>query len=253
MPRIGDNWLVPSRVELAVASALRDAAEQVTGSPALSEKQFRSCLREKLSSRLEQSQTACEVDEQEFAVSLKEWPGVGRVDLLIRDPLGDPYICLELKCGRGTLYNCAWDLAKTGVIVARGLAHRAYLVAAAPETDWHIEQGRELFETGQRTGKSLIDDYRKYWEFWKTEVKTRPKAIPTAIETTLVSDELLAIGGEPWILRTVEVKASPEDWLDIESGITLSRWRTHFTWKVGDVDFLTEAEAQEILGDSATE
>lgn len=84
-------------------------------------------------------------------------------------------------------------------------------------------------------------------------MKTRPRAIPTAIDTNLVSVELLVIGGEPWSLRTVEVKASPEDWLDIESGIMLSRWRTHFTWKVGDVDFLTEAEAREILGDSTVE
>jgi hypothetical protein len=45
----------------------------------------------------------------------------------------------------------------------------------------------------------------------------------------------------------VEVAASPEDWVDVSSGIRVSRWLTHFTWQPGDLDFLTPAEAEAIL------
>ena len=176
-----------------------------------------------------------------------------RVDLLVRDPLGDPFICLEPKCGKGTLCNCVWDLAKMGVMMARGVAAKGYLVAAAPALSWNQEEGSPLFATGRWAAESLINDYRTHWDFWRDQAKTRPVAIPAAIETTEVSNEPFVIGDAPWLLRTVEVKASPEDWLDIESGITVSRRRTHFTWKVGDVDFLTAAEARETLGDSTIE
>lgn len=69
----------------------------------------------------------------------------------------------------------------------------------------------------------------------------------------LLCDEPLKGDGIPWNIRAVEVRASPEDWLDVGSGIKVSRWITHFTWHPGDVEFLTPEEAEKILGRDAIE
>jgi hypothetical protein len=242
-----------TRVDLALSAALRDTAEALTGVARLRERDLRTCFQERLAACLEQRQTACEVDASELAVDLREWPGVGCADIVVRDPLKEPFVCFELKCGSGTLYNCVWDLAKLGVIVARGVAARAFLVAAAPAIDWYGSSGSELFATREWEASSLLEAYRKHWEFWKRDVKTHPMAIPALVETSLFADEELVVADAPWFLRVAEVTATPEDWLDVQSEIRVSRWLTHFTWKAGDVEFLTAEEAAKILDEDVSE
>jgi hypothetical protein len=253
---VGAGWLrcgwddarVSTRVQEAFSETLREAARELEATDApLKEKHLAAVYRRALYARLRAAETGCAVDAAEHSVELKEWPGVGPVDLVVRTPIGDPLVFVEFKWGQGVLYNCVWDLAKMAVTVARGAAHRACLVAGAPDSDWADALGSELFETGAWTAADLLSRYRQHWEFWRTAVKTRPVLLPVEIQTANPAREALRVAGESWSLRAIDVDASPEDWLDVESGIKASRWVSHFTWEAGDVELLDPAEAEGIL------
>jgi hypothetical protein len=87
------------------------------------------------------------------------------------------------------------------VAVARGSAHKAYLVAGAPDSKWENALGSELFTSGEWSAGDLLERYRNHWDFWKEDVKTHPLALPHLIRTSAVASELLEISGESWSLR----------------------------------------------------
>jgi hypothetical protein len=187
--------------------------------------------------------------KENFSVAFEEWPGVGPVDVALLSDERLPQAFIELKCGTGTLYNCVWDVAKLAVATAHGHAPLAFLLAAAPASDWRGAQGAEFFETlVWSTWTDVLERYKKLWAFWQGDVTTRPKLLPKVIRTTAVGRVALVGGREPWELRCAQVQHGSTDWIDVETGISLERWKSKFTWHEGDLEFLSKEEVEKILG-----
>jgi hypothetical protein len=77
------------------------------------------------------------------------------------------------------------------------------------------------------------------WEFWAGDVMTRPKLLPKVIRTTEVARAALVGGAESWELRCARVQQDRTDWIDVETGVSLKRWDSKFTWHEGDVEILS--------------
>ncbi len=150
-----------------------------------------------------------------FGVSFAEWPGVGPVDVALLDHQGAPATFLELKWGKGTLYNCIWDLPKMAVAVTRGHSRSAFLIAGAQASDWVDADGAELFDTARRRIFELFETYPKHWQSWKQDVKTHPVLLPTEVETVGVASVPLEVCAEDWQLRCVEVRAAGDEWWNV--------------------------------------
>jgi len=188
------------------------------------------------------------------SVKFEEWPGVGPIDVSLLDKEGAPLAFIELKWGAGTLYNCIWDLAKMAVAVASKHCATAYLVAGAPASEWSSADGSALFAAGDWSTADLYTTYRKYWDFWRGDVKTHPVTLPATVTTGSVAVAELSVCGKPWEVRCGEVSAVDAEWFHVETaaspepGISPERWREHFSWAPGDVDVLTHDEVVQILG-----
>lgn len=145
------------------------------------------------------------IPQPNFAVSLEEWPNVGPVDVALLEDGGVRWAFLELKWGRGTLYNCIWDLAKMAVAVAGGASGSAYLIAGAPAEDWAESDGAELFASGTTRLVDLFEHYPSHWKKWCREVKTHPRFLPHLIGRTQLSAVPVRVRDEEWELRCVRV------------------------------------------------
>ena len=157
----------------------------------------------------------------QYPVALEGWPGVGAVDLALVPPNGAPVLC-ELKWGKGTLFNCAWDALKLATALAEGsTATGADLIAGAPRKDWErLEAGAELFEeTDDYETELFLLRHRDGFAHWRKEVKTRPGIVPNHFSIDVAEDSRFALNiqGEPWEIRWATVMLTlTSGWLAID-------------------------------------
>jgi hypothetical protein len=127
-----------------------------------------------------------------------------------------------VKCGRGTLFNCVWDVAKMARAVQLQRTPQAFLVAAAPSSDWAGAPGSEYFTTTLcTTWSDLLERHRKAWDFWRKDVKTHPLVLPRIIRTTAVTHVPFALGDTKWELRCADVRHGSRDIVEVATGVTL--------------------------------
>jgi hypothetical protein len=123
-------------------------------------------------------------------------------------------LAIELKWGAGTLYNCSWDLAKLGVVLAEHAADRAYLIAGAPAKDWEHGHGAELFRDRAWTPQELVDDFGEHFAFWAKDVPTTgPIDLPALMETHSAAVVPVTGWGGEWSLRAARVVVVDRTWV----------------------------------------
>jgi hypothetical protein len=123
-------------------------------------------------------------------------------------------LAIELKWGSGSLYNCAWDLAKLAVVVCEEVAPHAYLVAAAPAHDWAEASGAELFADRAWTPQQLGDHFRKHFNFWAKDVPTTgPIEVPAVFNTESVAVARVPSWSGDWSVRAARVTVTDATWV----------------------------------------
>jgi hypothetical protein len=141
-----------------------------------------------------------------FRIKLDAWDGLGPVDVAMCGEDSQPIAFFELKCGSRTLFNGVWDVAKMARAVQLRQTPQAFLVAAAPESDWSGAPRSEFFRTGVwTTWTDLLEPHRKSWDFWRKDVKTRPLVLPRIIHTAAVARAPFALEGSDWELRCARI------------------------------------------------
>ncbi len=155
-------------------------------------------------------------------LTLKHWPAIGPLDLVLDDEIG-----IELQwCISGDgLAGCAWDIAKLAAAIAEHRLSSGWIVGAAPSWHWETRRrGVELFRPHIYVNDDLVEDYEDWWRLWCNEVMSRPTHLPRSF--ALVETGELAgarIGRVPFTFRfaRVEVRAStwnpyvcPHHWRD---------------------------------------
>ena len=146
-------------------------------------------------------------------IVLEDWPGVGCVDLALRDDRSTALV--ELKWGAGTLYNCVWDAAKLASAVARGACDAGYLVAGAPTAEWESAPGAALFLDAEWESAELLSSYRRHWNFWFADVTTHPRRLPARVKTEAIAAQPMRIHGSAWELRCASVRPTDGRWIDV--------------------------------------
>jgi hypothetical protein len=206
------------------ATAVQIAAQNATVNTPFAEKNLKAVFKEALASRVATASADLRLEKTEYRARFEEWPGVGGVDVAIVG-LEGPAAYIELKWGRGTLYNCVWDVAKMALASAKVSSCAAFLVAGSPNSEWtETEAGSEFFATREwSTWDDNLIRHRKHWNFWATDVKTRPISLPKEFRTISVIVAPLMFRNEPWDLRAVEVSVSSTAWIDVTSGVVLSQ------------------------------
>jgi hypothetical protein len=155
-------------------------------------------------------------------ITMDGWRKARPVDVAItfRDA---PPVLIELKCGKGTLYNCAWDAVKLALALAEGRTRGlAYLIAAAPTSDWQGEvEGSEIFTLGEDwRAEEFLERYAKHFDFWRVDVPTTgPRRLPERFHTFEFEEiEGFEVEGQPWEIHTGAVTLTVEcGWVDIDS------------------------------------
>lgn len=166
-------------------------------------------------------------------LNLAGWRGVGNCDVAVVSDDGKAPNLLELKWGAGTLYNCIWDAAKLATALHERAAHRAYLVAGAPATDWQSGQrGAELFGSKRWDVPEFMDHYRREFAFWKGAVKTHPEILPRSFSTESLCSIDGEIEGHQWQLRCALVVTTNGGTVRVDDGcetesMTNTRRPTH--------------------------
>jgi hypothetical protein len=144
---------------------------------------------------------------------LTHWRKAYAIDTAALLPDGTKLVA-ELKWGVGKLYNCSWDLAKLGVVVAEGVADHAYLIAGAPANEWGLGRGAELFSEGEWTPQELLRRFSKHFAFWARDVPTTgPIGLPAAIQTKTVAVVPVTGWKDDWTLRASRVQVSDSTWV----------------------------------------
>jgi hypothetical protein len=118
---------------------------------------------------------------RQASLKTPSWPGVGRVDLEVVEPHAGRRAWMELKWA--SLHNCAWDLPKMALALAEGHCDRALLVVAVANDEADQPGGEFLTPGTWDTGQDILLAHRKWWLYWKNEVKTRPLRLPASIAT----------------------------------------------------------------------
>jgi hypothetical protein len=155
-------------------------------------------------------------------ITMDGWRQARPVDVAITIPDAPP-ILIELKCGKGTLYNCAWDAVKLALALAEGKTRRfAYLIAAAPASDWQGEvEGSEIFTLGEDwRAEEFLERYAKHFDFWRVDVPTTgPRRLPERFHTFEFEEiETFEVEGQPWEIHTGAVTLTVEcGWVDIDA------------------------------------
>lgn len=177
-----------------IRDAVRATAVQIdalndsgNGNTPFVEKDLKLVFKEGLASRVATASADLWVEKTEYRARFEEWPGVGGVDVAIVGPEG-PAAYIELKWGRGTLYNCVWDVAKMALASAKASSCAAFLVAGSPNSGWtEREAGSEFFATREwSTWDDILTAHRKLWNLWARAVNTRPTSLPKTFRTTNV-------------------------------------------------------------------
>ncbi len=166
---------------------------------------------------------------KQYRLGLDGWPGVGPADIAIPLPESPPLL-LELKWGKGTLYNCAWDALKLATALAVGATEKAFMLAGAPAGEWASgAEGAELF------GKDAVDwDVQEFiarhasgFAEWRRAVQTRPRRVPDNFSTDTYGPDgvwTLTVEGEPWELRCAELALTlTSGWIELDEEGQTSR------------------------------
>jgi hypothetical protein len=120
----------------------------------------------------------------------------------------EPVALIEAKLGGGSLWNCAWDLAKLAVCSAEGIAPYGALVAAASSWDWDGRaRGVELFEPRSWELAAFLRRFAREFAFWRADVANWPRSLPAEWRTFDFEPARFSLAGEPWELRGVAVEA----------------------------------------------
>ena len=213
-----------------IASALRRVADEgvvtETGR-APRERDFRKVFIGALSETAREHAPELAVGEAEYAARMEDFPGVGHVDVAVSAHSPMPDALIELKWGGGTLWNCVWDAAKLALAVRVQAGRSGFLIAGAPARAWEKpERGAELFGDSASEIEDFLEAHADLFAFWRKDILTRPRRLPTPVKTSAVARVPMAVGGEPWELRCSRVDA-PGEWsvrLD-EDGQILGRER----------------------------
>lgn len=189
-----------------LAAALPAAADRLGSLDRVPvESDLKAALRESLDGRLR----GMTLEPGEHSVSLDDWPKVGAVDLAIDLPDDHP-VLIELKWGRGTLYNCAWDAAKLALAVARGVTNAAFMIAGAPSSEWSGKVlGSELFADASWETSDFMDRHASGFAKWRGEVETRPAVLPARFSSRERAAHVFQVHGEPWEIRMAQISTAP--------------------------------------------
>jgi hypothetical protein len=156
--------------------------------------------------------------EKDRKCAIPGWPGVGNVDVIVRQSPGPFALGLsgELKwCGGDQLCEAMWDLFKMALISTRRDVDAAYLITGAPLATWDADQCSDLFESKTHTTRELCarrypgEKHRPIWD-WMLEggYDRFPAEVPESITTSLVASLPMRAGDETWDLRAVRVSAA---------------------------------------------
>jgi hypothetical protein len=156
---------------------------------------------------------------------LAGWPGVGPVDLAV--PItGVAPVLVELKWGRGALFNCAWDALKLATALAEGATHKAFLLAGAPASEWASgPAGSEFFgeDAEDWDVREFMSRHASGFKKWRREVRTRPRRVPDNFSSDPAGGWKLVVGGEPWELRWCELMLTlTSGWVEVDDEGRLS-------------------------------
>lgn len=144
------------------------------------------------------------------------WPRLGRVDLAFVSGGAGPVV-VELKCGAGrdALAACAWDAVKVAFVLRLGEASAAYLLAAAPRSDWAFPfRGTEFFASRRFETRALREPYLKWWRLWERDGYPAGIRVPTTFTTRAVSRVPVLVQATEWEIAVAAVHVEGEDWLD---------------------------------------
>jgi hypothetical protein len=177
---------------------------------------FRSCLRGALEHMLGP------IVEQEKKLSFgRAWPDMpevrrrlGAVDLLVRYMPGGEYwrFVAELKWCKGKhrpadckVYEVLWDALKMsaakGVLYVEG----AYLVTAAPASDWDGSRpGTELFDDGDWEVAALLGEYPSHWKHLVKLSGPPPRKLPAHFRTRLLAEQPV----RDFVIKLVSIEPS---------------------------------------------
>jgi hypothetical protein len=145
----------------------------------------------------------------EIALSLPDWPKVGKCDLAVRPmPDGSALAALELKWCRdpSDVYQCLWDAFKVGLALSVGRTNRAFIVAGMSATGWSVRPtGAELFGDTEVAAADLAGRYEKHWKWLLDGSGSRPVQLPRRICTRLTASVPIHAHEGDWEVRCAEV------------------------------------------------
>lgn len=152
-----------------------------------------------------------------------DFPGLGGVDLTLEQADG-PIALIELKLGRDTLWNCAWDLAKLSLCLRHGIAQRAFMIGAAPMESWQRErQGPGLFEApGEWDTAAFLEQYANCFRLWKSA----PHRLPSRLRSRRIDSVKFTNSGVDYLMTIVEVLADGAGWVEIDGDLRASTYST---------------------------
>ncbi len=149
----------------ATTRSLRNAGSDVN------ERRFEQALVEHLDAGVGDGWSAA---HRQHGVRLESFPGVGPVDVVLKDSAGAPITLIELKWGPN-LHACAWDMVKLALCASReGIP--GMLVAGARTEEW-VNPGHELFDTRSWRLDTLLTEFASWFAYWATDVQCRPKRL----------------------------------------------------------------------------
>lgn len=152
-------------------------------------------------------------------LTLRHWPEVGPLDLLIGH---DAY---ELQwCQSGdVLAGCSWDIAKLATAIAERKITEGWIIAAAPTWHWQSRRpGVGLFREQTYFAEELIEDYEDWWRLWCNEVTSRPTHLPLSFAVTDPDSISVRLGRVPFEIRFACVEVLKLTW---NPYVCPHRWR----------------------------
>lgn len=146
--------------------------------------------------------------ETERCLQVPNWaPQPGAIDIVVRDDAGRVAGVIETKFKAGNdIYECLWDFAKVLSLTQGDDRPAGYVVVGTTRRGWARHATNELFTNGDHLLVEAIRRHRDWWDKYILGDSTgRPTAVPTVMETCVLAQELLSVGGVEWELRALRI------------------------------------------------